>query len=83
MPVTIKRSGKTNQFIVEMHDDLDTIRCAVHIEGGAGKPDADLERLAWAKAAHLAHSLEEAMRLETAGAAPVDWVAMREAWSQR
>jgi hypothetical protein len=42
MTATIKRSGKTNQFIVELRDGLDTIRCAVHIEGAAGKSDDDL-----------------------------------------
>lgn len=54
MRATVKRSGKTNQYIIELRDGRDTVRCAVHIEGGMGKPDTDLEPVAVAKAVTLA-----------------------------
>lgn len=61
MPVTIKRSGKTNQFIVELRDGLDTIRCAVHMEGAAGKAASHLDPgakiYALARAKKLARAL--------------------------
>jgi hypothetical protein len=57
-------SGKTNQFIVELRDGIDTIRCAVHIEGSAGKPDADLEPAAIARAVTLASSLGAAFTVD-------------------
>jgi hypothetical protein len=53
MQATIKRSGKTNQFVVELRDGLDTIRCAVHIDGAAEKSEEELRPLAWAKASAL------------------------------
>jgi hypothetical protein len=54
---TIKRSGKTNQFIVEQRDGIDTIRCAVHIDGAAERPEEQLRIIAMEKAQSLAARL--------------------------
>ena len=58
MTVTIKRSGRTNQFIIELRDGLDTIRCAVHIEDGAGRSEGELREAAVSKAMTLADSFK-------------------------
>lgn len=61
MTPTIKRSGKTNQFIVELRDGADTMRCAVHIEGATGdaggRAIAELEAEAFERALRLARAL--------------------------
>lgn len=56
MSLTIKRSGKTNQFIVEHRDGLDTVRCAVHVVGATGRIDAGLAAAAIAQALALAEN---------------------------
>lgn len=69
MTHTIKRSGKTNQFIVELRDGADTMRCAIHIEGASGdaggRDTAALEAEAFERALRLA-----AVFIETSGEQP-------------
>lgn len=64
MHPSVKRSGKTNQFIVEMRAGADTMRCAVHIEGATGdaggRDMAEVEAEALKRALDLAAAFIEA-----------------------